>query len=471
MQAQLAADEALVLFLDTPAWKPTPEETFIWVVTKTDSRWLRSALGTQALKREVTALRCGLDASTWTNPTDNANDPPDLRRRNAEQKARRIACIRLTGRSVSERKLPPFDAARAHALYTGLFGEVDDLIRDKRLLIVPSGALTALPFQVLVTDKPAEAVPSQPAAYAKVAWLGQRNALTVLPTVASLKALRAHAKTSKAAEKFIGFGNPLLTGQDGNDKRAWVKQRCPLPKVAVPARPVAVTLLQKLASLFRGGLANVDDIRKQSPLPETTDELCAVARSIGIDPPDAALYLGARATEAQVKQLSKSGKLARARIVHFATHGLIAGETAQLAKSRAEPSLILTPPATASPLDDGLLTASEVATLKLDADLVILSACNTAAGGTVGGDAFSGLARAFFYAGARALLVSHWYVNSDATVALITKAFKAQKDRPGIGRAEALRVAMSALIKSGGRNAHPANWAPFVVVGEGGAGK
>ena len=160
--------------------------------------------------------------------------------------------------------------------------------------------------------------------------------------------------------------------------------------------------------------------------------------------------------------------LSGARVVHFATHGLIAGETESLAANRAEPSLLLTPPATASEADDGLLTASEISALKLNAEWVILSACNTAAGDTVGGDAFSGLARAFFYAGARALLVSHWYVNSDATVALITKTFKALERDPAIGRAEALRRAMSALIASGGGNAHPANWAPFVVVGEGG---
>jgi tetratricopeptide (TPR) repeat protein len=79
-----------------------------------------------------------------------------------------------------------------------------------------------------------------------------------------------------------------------------------------------------------------------------------------------------------------------------------------------------------------------------------------------------GLARAFFYAGSRTLLASHWYVDSEAAVALVTKAFGEINARPGIGRAEALRRAMLALIDQGGRTAHPANWAPFVVVGEGG---
>jgi CHAT domain-containing protein len=181
------------------------------------------------------------------------------------------------------------------------------------------------------------------------------------------------------------------------------------------------------------------------------------------------IFLGAKASETTVKALSANRTLATARVVHFATHGLLAGETAMLAASRAEPALILTPPHTATEMDDGLLTASEITQLKLDADWVVLSACNTAAGESdkPGAEALSGLARAFFYAGARTMLVSHWAVDSGATVKLITKTFDEMKGNPEIGRSEALRRSMLALITAGGRNAHPANWAPFVVVGEG----
>ena len=113
-----------------------------------------------------------------------------------------------------------------------------------------------------------------------------------------------------------------------------------------------------------------------------------------------------------------------------------------------------------------------MAALKLDADWVILSACNTAAGGAQGAEALSGLARAFIYAGARALLVSHWSVDSAATVKLITSAVGATARDKTIGRAEALRRAMLAMIDTGeAREAHPAFWAPFVVVGEGTAAK
>src|SRR6202007_1677056 len=117
-----------------------------------------------------------------------------------------------------------------------------------------------------------------------------------------------------------------------------------------------------------------------------------------------------------------------------ATHGAVAGDIA----TTSEPGLILTPPDKPTETDDGYLSASEIAALKLDADWVILSACNTGAGGAKGGEALCGLARAFFSVGGRALLVSHWEVASASTVKLITKAVAELQSDPQIGRAEAL---------------------------------
>ena len=196
-------------------------------------------------------------------------------------------------------------------------------------------------------------------------------------------------------------------------------------------------------------------------LPETAQELRAIARSLKAG--EGEIYLGARATEAQVKR----SDLARFRHLAFATHGAMAGEL----KGLAEPALVLTPPAQASEADDGLLTASEISLLKMNADWVVLSACNTAASdGTPGADGLSGLAKAFFYAGARSLLVSHWAVDSDATVALSTRMFA--EAAKGTAKAEALRRSMLALMNRSDQPyfAHPAYWAPFVVVGEGNAG-
>jgi CHAT domain-containing protein len=135
----------------------------------------------------------------------------------------------------------------------------------------------------------------------------------------------------------------------------------------------------------------------------------------------------------------------------------------------AEPALVFTIPEHPSEDDDGLLTASEVAALKLNADWVVLSACNTAAGDKLGADGLSGLARAFFYAGARALLVSHWQLDDEATARITTDVFTRLSKDPSLNRAEALREAMLTLIDhpSDPQESFPAFWAPFVVVGDG----
>jgi CHAT domain-containing protein/tetratricopeptide (TPR) repeat protein len=447
VQAQLGTDEAVVLFLDTSEEKPLPEESFLWIVTKMEVRWARSELGTGALTREVAALRCGLDAGTW----DGAG---------AERCAQAL--------SISPVKAAPsplpFDHARAHKLYMDLFGQVQDLIKGKHLLIVPSGPLTQFPFQALVTKPPASGD------HRAAAWLAREHAVTILPAVASLKALRRVAGPSTAPKPMIGVGNPLLDGPDARSadraKLARAKQHCPEAlgrwRVTVTSHRASVGRVET-----RGGLADLMHLKALAPLPETADELCDVAHDVKADLAHD-IRLGSRATEREVKSLSTRGELAKYRIVHFATHGAVAGEL----DGAHEPGLILTPPATASELDDGYLSASEIAALKLDADWVVLSACNTAAGGATNAEALSGLGRAFIYAGARSLLVSHWAVYSEATVKLITGAVGEMARDAKVGRAEAMRRSMLALIGPGSKEeAHPSFWAPFVVVGEGAAGR
>ena len=156
------------------------------------------------------------------------------------------------------------------------------------------------------------------------------------------------------------------------------------------------------------------------------------------------------------------------RVVYFATHALVAGEVEKFAKVKAEPALGSLIPDKPTEEDDGLLRASDVAMLKMNADFVVLSACNTAAGDKPGAEALSGLARAFFYAGARSLIVSNWEVDSDSTVALMTGLFDALKSNPHLSHAEALRLSMLQMIGNPSKPewAQPKFWAPFIVVGE-----
>jgi len=455
-QALLRPDEALLQYLDVQGIGAVPEATFAWLITRTEAHFLRLPIGTAMLARSVAALRCGLDVTHWLDGGAKA-------------------CSDLLGVAAPPASAPlPFSLAVAHELYQALLGPFEAKIAGKHLLIVPSGALTSLPPSVLVTEKPQIAIPSSDAGYRSAAWLGIRQPITVLPSVASLTALRLFAPQSRAAKPFLGIGNPLLDG-DGSvseqerAERARAQQHCPNTARVASAGGAMARRLRVAGPLFRGGqTADVGAIRTLLPLPETRDELCAVARALGAKDPNSDLLLGARATEMAVKALSRDGRLAHYQVLHFATHGVLAQEAETGLGANAEPGLILTPPDKGDSGDDGLLTASEISQLKLNADWVVLSACNTAGAAGGSGEALSGLARAFFYAGSRSILVSHWAVDSQAAVKLTTGAFAALAADPAIGRADALRRAMTTLIKHGETHeARPATWAPFVLVGEG----
>jgi tetratricopeptide (TPR) repeat protein/CHAT domain-containing protein len=414
----LHSDEALVLLLAGHA-----EETFVWALTREGASWQRIPLRAMALADKVKALREGLEIQ--------------------DQK-----------QAAQAGKL--FDLGIAHEVYKALLAPVANLIDDKRhLLIVSSGVLTGLPFHLLVTEPPTTPRPNglQLQAYRDAAWLIQRQAVTILPSVSSLRALRLLAKGAQAAKPMIGFGDPVF-GQPSGPAQ---------PGRATPQVVTrSTTKTRAYASYWRGTRTDLEALRAGlAPLPESAAELRAVARRLGAAESD--LKLGPAASETTVKGTD----LSVYRMVYFATHGLVGGEIASL----AEPALALTIPNEPTELDDGLLTASEVAQLKLNADWVVLSACNTAAGDKPGAEALSGLARAFFYAGARALLVSHWQVDSGSAVRLTTSTFDALKKDPAIGRAEALRRAMLAMIEdqSNTWNAYPDYWGPFSIVGEGGA--
>jgi CHAT domain-containing protein len=204
-------------------------------------------------------------------------------------------------------------------------------------------------------------------------------------------------------------------------------------------------------------------------LPDTRLELMSIAKALDADPVRA-LYLGREANEQNVERLD----LSRYRIVAFATHGLVPGDLDGL----TQPALALTAPKVAGIKGDGLLTMEKILALKLNADWILLSACNTAAGAGTGAEAASGLGRAFFYAGSRAILMTNWSVHSVSARQLVSDLFQRQVNNPTISRAEALRQSMISMVDEGGYRddrgnmvfayAHPLFWAPYSIIGDGG---
>ncbi len=470
VQKLLGPNEALVLLLDTPKFFSgskliTPAETFVWAITREQAIWKRAPLGGKALADKVARLRCGLDGSNWADPSGW----PDKQQWDIEAKAaqqiKRDKCIALIGATYTDRDWPPFPFDTAFELYQTLLAPVEQIIKGKKLLVAASGSLTGLPLQILLTDKTQSKGPSDAKAYQNAPWLMRDHAITTLPSVASLKALRGVGKKgARAKQPLIAFGDPLfnLPGKDiapsASASKAKADQCGKLTRTASRTLPRSVT--RSYASFFKGRNASLATLAQSLPqLDGTHCELNAIAKVLNIKPQS--IRLGRAASEQAVKKAA----LDQYRIVYFATHGLIAGDV----KGLGEPALAFSLPAKASPLDDGLLTASEVTDLKLNADWLVMSACNTAAGDKPGAQALSGLARAFFYAGAKTLLVSHWPVGDAAAVRLTTHAFKNMQDNPELGKAQALRQSMLAMInKSKLANTHPTSWAPFVIVGEGG---
>src|SRR5262249_50644140 len=155
----------------------------------------------------------------------------------------------------------------------------------KHLLVVPSASLMQLPFGALVTEMPAVAVPDEAQGYRGVKWLGTRQAVTILPSVAGLAVLRRNVRAARTRRAWAGFGNPLLDGQRGNQAdrersaEARGRQNCGIRQQ--PTRFAARGARRAVGDILHGTLADVAQLRQQVPLPETADELCDVGKRLG----------------------------------------------------------------------------------------------------------------------------------------------------------------------------------------------
>lgn len=362
-----------------------------------------------------------------------------------------------------------YSRERAHDLYNALFADaqIAALLSGKaRWTLVPQRELASVAYAALVSAPPpgGAAGDSDPEALRATEWLGIERALAIAPSVSSLALARGEAAGGAApARPFFGFGDPAFDGAPDPpvEMPEDLRERGLLAAVRVPAAT---------RGYYRGDVADLSALGGLDRLPGTAIEVAVLAEVLGAGPDSVMMQMDA--TEARVYETSESGQLGDSALVIFATHGLIAGE------GFAEPALALTPPPgvaqealTAS--NDGLLTASEAAWLRLAADWLILSACNTSAGaganGIAGGEGLSGLARGFLYAGARALLVSHFPVSDRATPLLTAAAVSARRDE-SLDRAAALREARVRMLAdprdddAGVSLAHPKAWAALALV-------
>ena len=413
-------------------------ESFVWALSKQGRTRLHALdLGRQEIGAMVTELRRAVD------PT---------------------AAVRTLG------DVPDFDLDLAYGLYARLLEPLEPAwVAAESILLVAAGPLQQLPLSLLASEpvELGEETDLLFARYRDVPWLARSHAVTNLPSVAALTTLRGLPPGAPTRRAFAGFGDPLFSaeqalaaaGEPGSQPSSVVSRGL----LATRGQPIRLRSLPQLQGVDSADLALLPR------LPDTAKEVNAMALAMNADL-TRDVFVGQAANEATIKNLDLSGY----RVLAFATHALVPGELDGL----TQPALALSAPDVAEIEGDGLLTMGEILGLRLDADWVVLSACNTASGAGAGAEAVSGLGRAFFYAGARSLLVSNWPVETTSARALTTGLFELQAEDGGIGRAEALRQAMITLIDGPGfiddegrslfSYAHPIFWAPFTLVGDGG---
>lgn len=430
-RAQLRPGEALIVTY------VASDRTYVWAIPPDGAvEFISVPLGQKALEGIVTKLRQALDPSART----------------------------LGG-------IPEFDLRLGHELYVALLEPVKGAWQQaESLLIVAHGPLGRLPFSLLPTSPVVLGPERTPlfANYHAVPWLVRTHAVTMLPSVGSLIAVRTMPAGDASRRAFIGFGDPYFSPEQA----ARAAQQSASLSGAVQttgATPTTTAMLIDLRSSPRLRGFDSSRLAMLPRLPDTAEEIKSLAVTMRADP-STEVFLGGRANEQAVKKAN----LSRYRVVAFATHGLVPGDLDGL----TQPALALSHPEVAKVEGDGLLTMDEILGLRLDADWVVLSACNTASGNGSGSEAVSGLGRAFFYAGARALLVSNWQVETTSARALTTDIFRRQQANAALTRAKALQQTMNMLIDEGVLTdptgkvifsyAHPIFWAPFTLVGDGG---
>jgi len=410
----LKPDEAL--FMVTPGFGR--ERGFVWVVTRDDVVWSQMQKSGDDIEADISSFRRILAPVNENVPLPTEE--------------------------------PGSGWARSHDLYDAIFqaAHVTGVAGGKpRWIVAPQGVLMSLPFNALLLLPPAPSLANFPsgATLRAMRWLGIERDVSLIPSVGSLRVLRNVSVNRPATQPFFGLGDPYF-----------------------PESPAA--RLAEAESVRGATSAYNVKLRELGALPGTRAEIEKLARLLHSGP--ASYVLGRKANEREFWKRQAAGQLLNAKVVAFATHGLMGGE---LGTSMLEPALVFSPPRMSSRRDDGLLSASEINHIKLRADWVLLSACNSAAGNRRSSEGLTGLARSFLYAGARSLLVSHWRVSDRVAPRISIRSIElaqGNKSTPAIAKTSAVRLAMLEVMQDPSEDgdpittyAHPRKWAAFAFVG------
>jgi CHAT domain-containing protein len=368
-----------------------------------------------------------------------------------------------------------FDIEAGSALYQELLAPVQAAWeKADTLLVVANESLGQIPFSLLPTANvaPGKAEAGLPLSqFRQTPWLARKVAIAYAPSISALVTLRLLPAIKGQRDPFIGFGDPdfgasaekTANGPGGNrGAKSGARGTRNLKITHAPVWDENITS----ADAIPAAPAAQQGTPLLTSLPDTRDEILAIGTALGADIPTHTFF-GTQANRTNALRID----LQNHRVVAFATHGLIAGDLPGL----DQPALALAPQ-TGRDIYDGLLKLEDILKLSLSADLVVLSACNTAAADGSGAEAVSGLGRGFFYAGARSVLATHWPVETVSARELVTLLFQRYARDGKMTRAKALQQAMLEVIDRGvaldGRGkaefsyAHPAFWAPYALYGD-----
>ena len=414
----------------------TDEKTYTWSVPKRgDVKFAVTPLGKKELTDIVFKLRLSLDS----HPT-------------------------ILG------DIPEYDVSLAYYLYSTILKPVENGLKNTTdILAIVRGPLGQLPLALLPTAPVSRASDGNLlfSKYRKVPWLSRKASLTMLPSVSSLITLRSLPAGDPQRKAFAGFGDPLFSkdqlarlGAEKSEKTMKLASR----GARLQIRGVRITEVGNIDN------KQINSIKLEhlNRLPDTAVEIRDIANALNADL-DQDVFLGKNASKHQIKTMNLSNR----RVIAFATHALVPGDLDGL----DQPALALSSPSVTGDSEDGLLTMGEIMKLKLNADWVVLSACNTGASEGGGTEALTGLGRAFFYAGTRSILASMWPVETTSAKKLVSDIFRNQQSDKTLSRSGALRKSMIGLIDDAtlidqatgkiiASYAHPLFWAPFIIVGD-----